>query len=158
MNHNETNSLQKYYKYKTPWKFKSKLRIRQTRNRRLPRQSRINRSVIQSFEDQNIWVQDDTEAFIRGYELNRELYITPVAQFKLNSWNYQKLLKALYWLPEFGDSLFQTYKNSLKNIKISGMDSDPPFHYPTGNNNTNLQGKYALYVDGTLASGDNQCI
>lgn len=68
-----------------------------------------------------------------------------------------KVLKQLCGLSESGHSWYHKYKDSLKNRqKVSTTDEDLSFHYKHHDSTKNIQGTMVVYVDDTLASGNEQ--
>lgn len=63
------------------------------------RKIRIKISITASHEDHNIWVQDLTKAYIKGYDLELGEYIKPAEQFKIAA-RLHKKNKPLYGLSE----------------------------------------------------------
>lgn len=48
-------------------------------------------SITASHEDHNIWVQDLTKAYIKGYDLELGEYIKPAEQFKIAAHLHKKI-------------------------------------------------------------------
>ena len=116
---------------------------------------RIMMTITASKKGHKIWLQDVTQAYIQGYDLQREVYIKPTEHFQLKPNTYLKLLKPLYGLSESGDSCFQKYTTFLKEqLQLEPTDGDQSFLYKTEPENDDLQGTMAVYVDDTLASGN----
>ena len=118
---------------------------------------RIMLTITASLDEYTIWLQDVTQAYIQGYDLQRDVYITPSDEFKLPKDMYLKLLKPLYGLSESGHSWFQKYTNFLKeDLKLTATDGDQSFLFKKKPKTDELQGTLAVYVDDTLASGNKE--
>lgn len=110
-------------------------------------------STASMFIEHNIWLQDVTQPYIRGHDLQRDVHIKPAAQLNLAQNTYLKLLKPLWGLSESRDSWFRKYKELLeKQLKLQATNGALSFHNKIDNNGK-LKGAMDVYVDDKLASG-----
>lgn len=99
--------------------------------------------------------QDITQAYIQGYDMERDVYMKPATEFKLDPDTQLKLLKQLYGLYESSDSWYHQCTSFVRNeMNLKPTDVDASLLFKRDEEKEHLQGVLEVNVGDKLATGN----